>query len=75
MKREIWFQKAGWSYIPWHWKGFAAMAVMGLPAAATGGAAIWMLNHWGYRDVALLPFFLMTGLAIIGLRAVAKRTS
>ncbi len=75
MRREIWFLKWGASYIPIHWKGFAAMALVLIPTSAVimVGQAILRRLGYGNYDVMLFMAVLAAGLTI--LFPIAKRHS
>jgi hypothetical protein len=75
MQRDIWFEKMGWSYMPCHWKGFAAMFVIMIPTAIAILAGILALKYFDFRNAAWIPFPIFGIPAAAALRAIAKRTS
>ncbi len=74
MEREIWFERILWSYMPCHWKGWAAMAAL---IAVTfcllflGGA---LLKTLGIRGADDLPFLIIFPAVVVG-QIVARRHS
>jgi hypothetical protein len=74
MEREIWFEKILWSYMPCHWKGWAAMMAVGAPTLA----AIFLAHHAAYAlgykhdDWLILPIALAGWLSLM---FIAKRHS
>jgi hypothetical protein len=74
MEREIWFEKILWSYMPCHWKGWAAMAVVAAPTLAAIFVAQHVAYALGYKDDdwLVLPIFLLGWLAMM---FIAKRHS
>jgi len=60
MEREIWFEKILWSYMPCHWKGWAAMVAVMAPTLL----AIFLAQHvtkalgYKYDDWLVIPIFL-----------------
>jgi hypothetical protein len=56
LKREIWFEKVAWSYMPCHWKGFGVMAAVILPTVLAIFLGQTVLNGLGYRSANWLPF-------------------
>jgi hypothetical protein len=75
MKRDIWFEKVAWSYIPSHWKGFAVMAAIILPTIAAIMLAQMLLINLGYKNAEWLPFVIFLIPAVLLLLGVAKRHS
>ena len=75
MRREIWFQKVAWSYIPCHWKGFAVMAAIILPTLAAITLAHTALDALGFSGADGLPFPIFLISAVLFLLGIAKRHS
>ena len=75
MDHEIWFEKVLWSYMPCHWKGWAAMAVIIFPAVALMLITQSVLSGLGYSRAADLSFFVFFIPAWVSLLAIAKRHS
>ncbi|MBB4155290.1 hypothetical protein GGQ80_003210 [Sphingomonas jinjuensis] len=75
MRREIWFYKLLWSYIPCHWKGWAviAAAVCFVDLGSSLGQST--LDHFGYPEADWVPFLLLFFPAWIALLVIAKRHS
>ena len=74
MKRQIWFRKILWSYVPVHWKGVAAMAAIILPTVLAILAAPRILESIGVSGADGWPFLLLP-LAVIAGWVVAERHS
>jgi len=74
MEREIWFEKILWSYMPCHWKGWAAMAAVMAPTLAAIFLARHMAFALGYENDGwlVLPIFLSGWLSML---FIAKRHS
>jgi hypothetical protein len=59
--RGIWFQRAGWSFTPCHWKGWALLLAICLFGAASGFAVLDLLEFVGHPELdnlAVAPFAL-----------------
>ena len=74
MKREIWFEKWLWSYMPCHWKGWAVMAAVIAPTLLVFFLSQYAANTLGYAiaDWLALPIILAGWLAML---MIAKRHS
>ena len=74
MQREIWFEKILWSYVPCHWKGWAAMTAIIAPTIAAIFLARYVTNAFGYKDGdwLMVAIFLAGWLSMM---IVAKRHS
>jgi len=72
MEREIWFEKALWSYVPCHWKGFAVIAAFTFPTVIGVLLGQWALDLTGHSNVNWLPFPLFFVPALFSLLAIAK---
>ena len=75
MDREIWFEKVGWNYMPCHWKGWAVMAAVVVPAVSLSMLSEWALRSSGYRVAADFVFLIIFGLGYISLWTITKRHS
>ena len=75
MDREIWFEKILWSYMPCHWKGVVAMAVVIFPTVVLILIAEFLFRRLGYDSLADLSFFIFLIPAWISLLVIAKRHS
>jgi hypothetical protein len=75
VRREIWFHKVLWSYIPCHWKGFAVMAAVIFPTVLAILAGQAALDAVGYASADWLPFPVFFIPALLFLLGVAKRHS
>lgn len=75
MDREIWFKKVLWSYMPFHWKGWAIMAVIVVPVFVLTMIAQSVLGGLGYDRAADLSFFILFIPAWVSLLVIAKRHS
>ncbi|WP_454797822.1 hypothetical protein [Novosphingobium lindaniclasticum] len=73
LEREIWFKRMGLSYVPCHWKGFAVMGSVILPALAAMFLGQLVLDRLGYGSVDWLAFPAFFIPALIFLLGVAKR--
>ena len=75
MQREVWFQKIAWSYVPCHWKGFAAIAAVIFPTLAAIILGQLILAGLGYGDAdgLVIAVFLIPALVIM--LGIAKRHS
>jgi hypothetical protein len=75
VRREIWFHKVLWSYIPCHWNGFAVMAAVIFPTVLAILAGQAALDAVGYASADWLPFPVFFIPALLFLLGVAKRHS
>jgi len=75
MRREIWFHKVLWSYIPCHWKGWAVIVACVLPVGLGSDLGVSALDHFGYPEADWVPFLLLFLPAWISLFVIAKRHS
>jgi len=74
MQREIWFEKILWSYMPCHWKGWAAMMAVIAPTLAAFFLVQYAANALGYKhdDWLVIPILLAGWLSMM---KIAKRHS
>jgi hypothetical protein len=75
VEREVWFEKVAWSYMPYHWKGFAVMGAIILPTIGAIILAQTLSNNFGYGNAEWLPFVMFLTPALLFLLHVAKRNS
>jgi hypothetical protein len=75
VRREIWFHKILWSYMPCHWKGLAVMAAVIFPTVVAIIAGQAALDAVGYASADWLPFPVFFIPALLFLLSVAKRHS
>ena len=75
MRREVWFEKVAWSYMPCHWKGFGVLAAVTLPTVAAIMVGQAVLGGLGYRTLDWLPFPIFLTPALLFLLGIAKRHS
>jgi len=74
MEREIWFEKILWSYMPCHWKGWAAMMAVIVATLAAIFLARHVANALGYKndDWLVIPIFLA---GLLSMMRITKRHS
>ena len=74
MEREIWFEKILWSYMPCHWKGWAAMMAIMAPTALAILLAEHVAKAHGYKhdDWLVIPIFLAGWFSLL---SITKRHS
>ena len=75
MRREVWFEKVAWSYMPCHWKGFGVLAAVTLPTVAAIMVGQAVLGGLGYRTLDWLPFPIFLTPTLLFLLGIAKRHS
>ena len=75
MNGEIWFEKVLWSYMPCHWKGWAALVgiIVFTVTMILLGQMTFDALHWSNLD--WLPFPLFFFPAWLWLLTIAKRHS
>lgn len=74
MKREIWFEKWLWSYMPCHWKGWVAMVAVIMPTVATILLVEYVANTLGYKNVDWLAILIFL-IGWLSMLVIAKRHS
>ena len=75
MKREIWFEKVLWSYMPCHWKGWAILFAIALLTVIAIMLTQKALAAFGHSDADWLPWVIFFLPALVSLMAIAKRHS
>lgn len=75
MRREIWFHRTLWSYIPCHWKGWAVIIAFVLPVGLGSSLGASVLDRFGFPEADWLPFLLLFLPAWLLLLMIAKRHS
>lgn len=75
MRREIWFEKVGWSYMPCHWKGVMVMMAIIFPTVFAILFAQKVMEGLGYSNADWLPFVIFFFPSWLLLLGIAKRRS
>jgi prolipoprotein diacylglyceryltransferase len=75
VKREIWFEKTAWSYMPCHWKGVAVMMAIIFATVSAIVLAQKAMDGLGYANADWLPFIAFFFPGWLLLLRVARRHS
>jgi hypothetical protein len=72
--REIWFARMVWSYMPGHWKGWAFLIALVLPAIGAAESCDWLATVTGHSEWSKLDWVVLLVL-IVSSWWVAERHS